>query len=117
MPTLGSRRLRRPEFELDTATPERGEIDVGIDIKRIEARRDIHKRCDEIANKAAKLRSVFPKARFGAVVYYPFIDEHINIQNRLRSPDIQGIVFASESSDSIETAVRLLLSTLKVQEQ
>jgi len=105
------------EFELDAATPERGEIEVGVDIKRIEARRDIHKRCDEIVNKAAKLRTVLPRARFGVVVYYPFIDEHINIQNRLRSPNIHGIVFASESSESIETAVRLLLSTLKVLEQ
>lgn len=102
------------QFELDAATPEEGDIKIGIDVKRIEARRDIHKRCDEIVNKANKLKSAFSRAKFGAVVYYPFIDEHTNIQNRLRSSDIDGVVFASESEESIENAVRLLLSTLKV---
>jgi len=101
------------DFELDAATPEVGEINIGIDIKRIEARRDIHKRCDEIVNKAAKLNSVCPKTRFGAVVYYPFIDEHVNIQSRLRSDYIDGVVFASESKESVENAIRLLLSILE----
>jgi hypothetical protein len=106
--------VRGEQFELDAATPADGGIQIGIDVKRIEARRDIHKRCDEIVNKASKLKSVFPMAKFGAVVYYPFIDEHVNIQSRLRSSDIDGIVFASESDESIENAVRLLLSTLGV---
>jgi hypothetical protein len=101
------------EFELDAATPEQGDVEIGIDVKRIEARRDIHKRCDEIINKGAKLREAFPKARFGAVVYYPFIDEHVNVQSRLRSPHVGGIVFASEATDSVENAVKLLLSMLK----
>jgi hypothetical protein len=98
---------------LDAASPEKGDVEIGIDVKRIEARKDIHKRCDEIVNKGGKLREAFPKARFGAVVYYPFIDEHVNVQNRLRSPHVGGIVFASEAKDSIENAVKLLLSTLK----
>jgi len=102
------------QFELDAASPESGDIEIGIDIKRIEARRDIHKRCDEIVNKAAKLKSAFPSSRFGAVVYYPFIEEHINIQNRLRSVNIDGLVFASKAEESIESAVRMLLSTLGV---
>lgn len=102
------------QFELDAANPKSGDIKVGIDIKRIEARRDIHKRCDEIVNKDTKLKSVFPDSKFGAVVYYPFIEEHINIQNRLRSDKIDGVVFASEAKESIETAVRMLLSTLEV---
>ena len=106
--------VEEEQFELDAASPQAGDIEVGIDIKRIEARRDIHKRCDEIVNKAAKLKSVFPNSKFGAVVYYPFIEEHINIQNRLRSNNIEGIVFASEAKESIEIAVRLLLSTLGV---
>ena len=101
------------EFELDAATPEKGNIEIGLDIKRIEARRDIHKRCDEIVNKASKLKAVLPKAKFGAVIYYPFIDEHVNIQSRLRSANIDAVVFASESDESIENAVRLLLSTLQ----
>ncbi|MEW6620205.1 MAG: hypothetical protein AB1422_12875 [bacterium] len=102
------------EFELDAASPKSGDIKVGVDIKRIEARRDIHKRCDEIVNKAAKLKSTFPNSKFGAVVYYPFIEEHINIQNRLRSDNIDCVVFASESNESIENAVRMFLSTLGV---
>ena len=101
------------EFELDAATPPRGDIEIGIDVKRIEARRDIHKRCDEIVNKARKLKTTYPKSKFGAVVYYPFIEEHVNVQNRLRSPDIDSVVFASQSDDSITNAVRILLSTLK----
>jgi hypothetical protein len=100
------------EFELDAATPPEGDIRIGVDVKRIEARRDIHKRCDEIVNKARKLRTRYPNSKFGVVVYYPFIEEHINVQNRLRSPDIDGVVFASQSDDSITNAVRILLSTL-----
>lgn len=105
------------QFELDAATPKSGNIKIGIDIKRIEARRDIHKRCDEIVNKAAKLKSVFPDARFGAVIYYPFIEEHVNIENRLRSANIDGIVFASEAKGSVDNAVRMLLSSLGVPEK
>ena len=101
-------------FELDAATPEEGPIQAGIDVKRIEARRDIHKRCDEIVNKARKLKAAFPRSRFGAVVYYPFIDEHVNVQNRLRSEAVDSIVFASDSDDSINNAVRHLLSMLEV---
>ncbi len=99
-------------FELDAATPGMGPITIGIDIKRIEARRDIHKRCDEIVNKATKLKEVFPRAKFGAVIYYPFVSDHANILSRLRSSDIDGVVFASHTEDSIENAVRLLLPTL-----
>lgn len=99
-------------FELDAATPAEGKIEIGVDVKRIEARRDIHKRCDEIVNKASKLKAAVPTAKFGAVIYYPFIDEQVNIQNRLNSPNVDGVVFASESDDSIENAVRLLLATI-----
>lgn len=102
------------EFELDAASPKSGDIEVGVDIKRIEARRDIHKRCDEIVNKAAKLKSTFPNSKFGAVVYYPFIEEHVNIQNRLRSDNMDCVVFASEANESIENAVRMFLSALGV---
>lgn len=102
------------EFELDAAYPDRGDIKIGVDIKRIEARRDIHKRCDEIVNKAHKLKSVLPKAKFGAIVYYPFIDEQVNISNRLESENIDGVVFASELDDSVSNAVKMLFSTMKV---
>lgn len=101
------------EFELDAATPLKGDIMIGVDVKRIEARRDIHKRCDEIVNKGRKLKAAYPHSKFGVVVYYPFVEEHVNVQNRLRSPDIDGVVFASQSDDSITNAVRILLATLK----
>ncbi len=100
-------------FELDAATPLEGQIHIGIDIKRIEARRDIHKRCDEVINKGRVTKTAFPEASFGVVVYYPFIDEQVNIQSRLNSSDIDGLVFASDSDDSIDTATRLLISTLQ----
>lgn len=100
-------------FELDAATPARGDVLVGIDVKRIEARQDIHKRCDEIVNKAAKLKSVFPRAKFGAVIYYPFIQDQSNVLNRLGSPDIEAVVFASGSTETIENAVRLLLAKVE----
>ena len=50
-------------FEIDVASPLVGEIKIGIDVKRIEARRDIHKRCDEIVNKANKSKSIFPNSK------------------------------------------------------
>ncbi len=99
-------------FELDAATKKNELVEIGIDVKRIEARRDIHKRADEIVNKANKFKAAFPKGRFGVVMYYPFIDEQVNVQNRLRSTSIDCVVFASESDASIESSVRLLLSTL-----
>lgn len=99
-------------FELDAAFPASGVVQIGVDVKRIEARRDIHKRSDEIINKAAKVKEVYPKAKFGAVIYYPFIEEHVNVQDRLRSPHIDSVVFAGESEASIENAVKLLLGKL-----
>lgn len=101
-------------FELDAASPPEGAVRIGIDVKRIEARRDIHKRCDEIVNKAAKLKSVYANAKFAAVIYYPFVDEHINVQNRLKSDNIDDVAFASEAPDSVENAARMLLSSLGV---
>jgi len=100
-------------FELDAASPERGKIKVGVDVKRVEARRDIHKRCDEIFTKAEKFKGVFTSGLFGAVIYYPFVEEQQNIRDRLRSSDINSVVFASEKETSISQAVKLLLGKLK----
>ncbi len=100
-------------FELDAAFPKRGDIRVGVDVKRIEARRDIHKRCDEIVNKAAKLKRACQDARFGAVVYYPFVDEQGNIRSRLESEQVDGVVFASDDDQAIRNAARCLLAMLK----
>jgi len=38
--------------------------------------------------------------------------EQINVQDRLRSDNIDAIAFAAESEESINNAVRLLLSKL-----
>jgi hypothetical protein len=101
-------------FELDAAFPQQGDILYGIDIKRIEARRDIHKRCDEIVNKATNAKQAFPEMKFGAVIYYPFIDEHVNVLQRLSSSNIDSVVFAAESAVSVENAISLLLGKLEI---
>jgi hypothetical protein len=101
------------KFELDAAFPQKASFEIGIDIKRIEARKDIHKRCDEIVNKGSKFKDAFPNAKFGVVIYYPFIDEHINVENRLKSANIDAVVFAAESLQSIENSVGFLLSSLE----
>jgi hypothetical protein len=102
------------QFEIDAAAPPEGEIEIAVDVKRIEARRDIHKRCDEIVNKATKFKRLYPNARFAAVVYYPFTAEHVNVQHRLESPHIDAVVFASQSQEQLQTAVGLLLGRLRI---
>ena len=103
------------EFELDAALPAKGEpIEVGVDVKRIGSPRDIHKRIDEIVNKATKFKQRYPSGKFGAVVYYPFDSAgQSNITNRMRSAHIDGIVFpAGDSPDFVVTAVLLLIPQL-----
>ena len=100
-------------YELDAACPPTGTISIGVDIKRVEAKRDIHKRCDEIVSKAAKFKRAFPKGMFGAIIYYPFTTEHINVEHRLRSTDIDAVAFAGQTPDSVELAVRMLLKRLQ----
>jgi len=101
------------EFELDAAAKDKaGSIIHGIDIKRVEARRDIHKRTDEIANKAVHFKAVYPGASFGAIIYYPFIGEHGNVRERLQSTFVDSVVFAGASAESIDNAVRFLLGKL-----
>lgn len=101
-------------FELDAAAPSEGPIQIGIDIKRIEARRDIHKRADEIINKAVKFKTKFRKGIFAAVVYYPFTAEHVNVQSRLHSKAIDAICFASQSAEQSRVAVGLLVDQLGI---
>jgi hypothetical protein len=74
------------EFEIDAAYPSGGDaIEVAVDVKRIESPRDIHKRADEIINKASKFKAVNPSGKFFAVVYYPFPNEHIKSRAVLRA--------------------------------
>lgn len=103
------------EFELDAALPATGEpIEVGVDVKRIGSPRDIHKRIDEIVNKAVKYKQRYPNGKFGTVVYYPFDSAgYSNIVNRMNSPYIDGIVFpAGDSPDSVVEAVLMLIPQL-----
>ncbi len=99
-------------FEIDAAFPPTGKIQVAIDIKRIEARRDIHKRSDEIVNKAARLKRRFPRAVFAAVIYYPFTTEHVNVRSRLESRYVDAVCFASQGEEQIHVAVGLLVDQL-----
>lgn len=104
-------------FEIDAASLTKGDIKIGIDIKRIEARRDIHKRCDEIVNKAEKLKSAYPQSKFIAIIYYPFLSEHMNIRSRLKSDNIDEVIFASETPESVKDAIKLLSSMLKIRKE
>src|SRR5205823_3267683 len=90
-------------FEIDAAYPPSSDslIEIAIDVKRIESPRDIHKRADEVINKATKFKAAHPHSRFFAVVYYPFPAQHVNVQSRLKSEYIDGIFFAGESLSSI----------------
>jgi len=100
-------------YELDAAArKEDATISHGVDVKRVEARRDVHKRIDEISGKANHFKAEFPSGRFGVVIYYPLMD-HDFVANRLRSPSIDSIVFAGASSESIEHGVRRLLTEME----
>jgi hypothetical protein len=100
-------------FEIDIAYPASGHvIDVAIDVKRIEAQQDTQKRADEIVNKAAKFKRVYPNGRFFAVVYYPFQTQHINLRNRLADPRINNIFFAGATLSSIAAAAEMLVGAL-----
>ena len=102
------------QFELDGAYPESTEdIQIGIDVKRVEAPRDVHKRGDEIVNKASKFKSKYPNSLFFAVVYYPFPSQHSNLMSRVDSKNIDGVYFAGESKQSIDTAMKLLAGELR----
>ena len=61
------------EFEIDAAYPsDLGEIEIAIDVKRIESQRDIHKRADEIINKAAKFKEGLPNWKLLRRGLFPF---------------------------------------------
>jgi len=110
-------KVGKKPFELDAAAPATGPIEIGVDVKRIEARRDIHKRADEIINKATKFKKTFPKGKFAAVIYYPFTVEHINVQSRLESSYIDAVCFASQSPEQSGVAVGLLVDRLGIRKK
>lgn len=100
------------DFEIDAAYPKEGPIEAAVDIKRIEARRDIHKRIDEIVNKARKVKQHDERIRFAAVIYFPFEDQHDQIRNRLDDPSVDGVAFANEMPESIHDATIAVLRAL-----
>jgi len=103
-------------FELDAAAKDpSGNVTHAVDIKRVEARRDIHKRTDEIVNKATHYKAVFPTGRFGAAIYYPIVTDQGNVRDRLGSPHIDAVCFAGTTEESIASAVRLLVGKLGCQ--
>lgn len=99
---------KRPQFEIDLAYPEVGPIEIAVDVKRIEARRDHQKRSDEIVNKARSLKKLYPSAKFAAFVYYPF--GHEEVESRLSGTQIDLVVFAGEDQASITRATRKVIS-------
>ncbi|MNB87038.1 hypothetical protein D3C81_669130 [compost metagenome] len=102
-------------YELDAATPIEGAIiSVGIDVKRMEAKRDIHKRADEIINKASKFKSLYSDSKFYAYIYYPFPSDHLSVRERLEDENIDGIYFAGESFSSIEQQAMYILGDAKL---
>jgi len=101
-------------FEIDAAFPPEGDVQFAVDIKRIEARRDFHKRVDEIVNKATKVKKHNPRAKFGTVIYFPFEDQHAQIRNRLGESAVDAVAFANELDESIQQAAKDVLRTFDV---
>ncbi len=101
-------------FEIDAAYPTSGLIEIAVDVKRIESPRDIHKRADEIINKAAKFKASHSNGKFFAVVYYPFPAEYINVVSRLKSDYIDGLFFAAQTASSVASAAGYLAGMVSV---
>src|SRR2546422_4965794 len=101
-------------FEIDAAFPPDGDVEFAVDIKRVEARRDFHKRVDEIVNKATKVKKHNPGAKFGTVIYFPFEDQHAQIRNRLGESAVDAVAFANELDESIQLAATEGLRTFGV---
>ena len=99
-------------FELDTCLLQEVNIEIAVDVKRIESMHGTHKYADEIIDKAKKFKFLFPKGRFYAVVYFPFPTQHINLQSRLKSDHIDEIFFAGETPSSIANTVDMLVGVI-----
>jgi len=116
---FGKRRIdvQGEGFEIDAASPAIGKVQFAVDIKRVEARRDFHKRVDEIVNKATKVKKHNPQAKFGAVMYFPFEDQHAQIRNRLGESAVDVVAFANELDESIQVAAREILRGFALERQ
>ncbi len=103
------RKFKNRKYEIDAAYPAKGRIEIGVDVKRIQSPRDIHKRSDEIINKAAHMKDEYPDSRFYAVIFYPFGDKEA-LELRFENSQVDGIFYAGESKESIEEACDALLT-------
>lgn len=100
------------KYEIDAAYFKNDYLEYAIDVKVMGAKRDIHKRSDEIINKSVAYKQLYPKGKFAAVVYYPFNPE--DVIDRLKRPTIDSIVFADASQESIVIAVKELIKDLGI---
>lgn len=100
----------KEEFELDASAVNTAGTMIGVDIKRIESPRDIHKRSDEILNKAVNFKATYPEGLFFVIVYYPFPSEHDNVKSRLSGGYIDAVFFAGETEYSVNQAASYLLA-------
>jgi len=96
-------------FEIDAAYPQSGEIRVAVDVKRFESERDMHKRGDEITQKARHLKDVHPDSRFYAVIYYPFPAGHDAVRRRYQGQGIDEIFFADSTEESVARAALAII--------
>ncbi len=108
------RKFNSNHYEIDAALASRGIIIVGVDIKRIESPRDIHKRSDEIINKAVHLKRTFPDAKFFAMIYFPFPKEQDKIEERFAESQVDGIVYVRASDVSIRNSCEELVKIAKI---
>lgn len=100
-------------FELDIAVPSKGPIVFGVDVKMIGHQRDIHKRGDEIVNKAQKLKVVYPYARFAAVVYYPG-PEYEHLEHRLTDGTrVDSVLRAGDDEDTLDAVADALAEQIR----
>lgn len=100
------------EYELKAAVSPVGAIQVGLDVARFKPRSHVQACCEEIIMKAKALKSVFPNAKFGAIVQAPVQRARKKAKEILICPWIEVIVLASGTSATIENAMRMLLGAL-----
>lgn len=95
------------EYEIDAAHQKAGSIKIGIDIKRIEARRDTHKAMRRIVNKANKFKKPiqFLLCRFYLLPFHRWTCEH---SEQIESIKIDLVVFASQDKENIANTCKMV---------
>ncbi len=103
------------KYELDAAYPAKGDdpILIGVDVKQISSPMDIHKRSDEIINRAKHLKAEYPDSFFAAVVHYPYDEKLDHLKSRLSESNIDVCKFCTEDEQSIVGAVKDIIAKWK----